>query len=186
MSNTQDQQSTSGEPQSKRKCSRSKTKDPNSEVLEIIKDSLKARQLNETRLNEDDDRNFLLSLVGDLKKVDPERKMSVKLQIMQVINQGIAPTPTPAYSSYYPPQSFPTAPPVHHSYYPTGLQQTPSYRQPVNPPIQPQMSPVPGSSAIQSPVSQETGDSLSMRSPGMSSCTSNESQIYDLLEGYNE
>ncbi|XP_045511863.1 uncharacterized protein LOC123706635 [Pieris brassicae] len=45
--------------------------------------------------NDDEDRLFMLSLVGTLKKVSPERKMSTKIKIMSILENATKP-------EYYP------------------------------------------------------------------------------------
>lgn len=75
----------------------------------MLKESIRRRDENELKLGQNEDRHFLLSLLADFQRIPIEKKMDVKLAIMQAIK--VATTPTPPifnpYISYHPPQ-------IHH------------------------------------------------------------------------
>lgn len=54
------------------------------------------------KINEDDDRLFLLSLLPSLKSIPPHFKLSARMDIMQSINKYFIPTPTTTCSSKIP------------------------------------------------------------------------------------
>lgn len=66
--------------------------DHSSEIVQVIKASLDQRQKNENLLDKDEDRHFLLSLLADFKRVPVEKKLDVKLAIIQSIKSATLPT----------------------------------------------------------------------------------------------
>lgn len=74
---------------SKRK--RSENENTSSDVQQfvtILRDGIRSREEREMSLEKDDDRLFLLSLVSGMKKVPEELRYSVRMQIMQVIDNA--------------------------------------------------------------------------------------------------
>ncbi|XP_022830269.1 uncharacterized protein LOC111359066 [Spodoptera litura] len=68
---------------------RRKTKQNTEEdtFLELLYRSFKRREQNKG-LNQDEDRLFMLSLVGTLKQVPPNKKMATKIKIMSVLEEA--------------------------------------------------------------------------------------------------
>ncbi|KAG8305232.1 hypothetical protein J6590_074424 [Homalodisca vitripennis] len=58
------------------------------QLVKILKDSAEERRNREIELTSDEDRLFLMSLVSDLKRVPEHLKLSVKRQLMAVLEQN--------------------------------------------------------------------------------------------------
>ncbi|CAH1107068.1 unnamed protein product [Psylliodes chrysocephalus] len=93
---------------------------------------LEQRKKNEDLLGKDEDRHFLLSLLADFNRVPIEKKLDVKLAIIQAIKSAILPTHgaavphTPYFSETYPihPSAF-FIPPQPYSNVPQHFNQIP-------------------------------------------------------------
>lgn len=92
--------------------------------MELLKTSLEQRQANDTLLDNDGDRHFLLSLLPDFRRVPIDKKMDVKLAMIQSIKSAILPTQSTLnnynhiqYLSTYP--SAPNLPSTHFPIYPS-------------------------------------------------------------------
>lgn len=69
------------------------------QLVTILKESAEERRRQATEQTSDEDRLFLLSLVSDLKKVPDHLKLSVRRQIISVIEHNTPPHPSRASSS---------------------------------------------------------------------------------------
>ncbi|KAG8268495.1 hypothetical protein J6590_025813 [Homalodisca vitripennis] len=68
------------------------------QLVKILKESADERRRHDTEVGCDEDRLFLLSLVSNIKKVPDHLKLSVRRQIINIIEQNTVPTqhyPTP-------------------------------------------------------------------------------------------
>ncbi|KAG8254448.1 hypothetical protein J6590_008901 [Homalodisca vitripennis] len=71
------------------------------QLVKILKDSAEERRNREIELTSDEDRLFLMSLVSDLKKVPAHLKLSVKRQLMAVLEQNqVTPAGRTSYTGY--------------------------------------------------------------------------------------
>lgn len=105
--------------------------DDDSQILQLLKTNLERRTQQETVIDNDVDRHFLLSLLGDFKRVPIEKKMDVKLAIIQAINSAITSSHSsstlcnpynnnPSHLSFHPSTLTPY-PLQHYSYGPSSL-----------------------------------------------------------------
>jgi hypothetical protein len=95
------------------------------QIAELLKESINQRNTNEKMLEQDEDRHFFLFLLRDFKRVPVERKMDVKLTIMQAIKAAIVSTP-PTFNSYvtHPPQCYSNPPSSFYPHHLKHVQQT--------------------------------------------------------------
>ncbi|KAG8270709.1 hypothetical protein J6590_079053 [Homalodisca vitripennis] len=71
------------------------------QLVKILKDSAEERRNREIELTSDEDRLFLMSLVSDLKRVPEHLKLSVKRQLMAVLEQNqVTPAGRTSYTGY--------------------------------------------------------------------------------------
>lgn len=73
------------------KRKRGENEDTSSDVqqfVSVLRDGIRSREERETSLEKDDDRLFLLSLVSGMKKIPEHLRYSVRMQIMQVIDNA--------------------------------------------------------------------------------------------------
>ncbi|CAH1959722.1 unnamed protein product [Acanthoscelides obtectus] len=66
--------------------------DHNTEIVGLLKANLAQRQTNDIMLDNDGDRHFLLSLLPDFRRVPIDKKMDVKLAMIQSIKSALLPT----------------------------------------------------------------------------------------------
>lgn len=115
------------------KKSKSNHNESEENLFGTIARSLEFRNQMEKEAMEDQDRLFLLSLVGDLKKVPPHLKMQVKSNIMNVISHSLAFQPQridfDPRCQLNTPNSYQTLPFTQH---PFGLQQAATSQQPLS------------------------------------------------------
>ncbi|XP_022176281.1 uncharacterized protein LOC111039478 [Myzus persicae] len=119
--------------QRQKKKSKSNHNESEENLFGTIARSLEFRNQMEKEAMEDQDRLFLLSLVGDLKKVPPHLKMQVKSNIINVISHSLALQPQridfDPRCQLNPPNSYQTLPFTQH---PFGLQQAATSQQPLS------------------------------------------------------
>lgn len=200
-----DSASTSSQPPKRKQIKYDKNRDHANEVLEVIKRSIQERELTERRLDEDEDRQFLLSLLADLKRLNPGKKMDVKLEMMQALKKASMSAPLTAPA----PQSL-AMPPAPYLYPPNTRAM---FHQPDLSACSPHMHPTSSFSHFQQPMNyhQQKNDSFYTQpqpnlqdlpitpsspasspaiSPGLlspaSSCNSQASEVIDLLSSYDE
>ncbi|VEN51094.1 unnamed protein product [Callosobruchus maculatus] len=65
--------------------------DDRSQLVDLFKTSIEQRQRNEILLDNDGDRHFLLSLLPDFRRVPVDKKMDVKLEMIQLIKSALTP-----------------------------------------------------------------------------------------------
>lgn len=61
------------------------------EIAKLLKESISQRDTHEKCLEDDDDRHFLLSLLGDFKRLPIEKKLDVKIEVIRAIRAAIKP-----------------------------------------------------------------------------------------------
>lgn len=93
--------------QRKKKRTKATTCTEDDKFLETLQRSIETREKIDEK-NDDEDRLFMLSLVGTLKKVPPERKMDTTMKIMSILDNATKPV-------YYPQSSWSQSQQMHQS-----------------------------------------------------------------------
>jgi hypothetical protein len=99
------------------------------EMVKILKTGLQSRQEREEKMEDDSDRMFLLSLLQPLKEIPQNKRFSVKMELMRVLETArLVQSPTMVPSTYQQQTTFGNVCQQQPTAGPSGLQQTTSLR----------------------------------------------------------
>ncbi|XP_046395706.1 uncharacterized protein LOC124162969 [Ischnura elegans] len=99
------------------------------EMVNILKTGLQSRQEREEKLEDDSDRMFLLSLLQPLKEIPKNNRLSIKMELMRVLETArLTQNPTVVPATYQQQTTSGNICPQQPTAGPSGLQQTTSQR----------------------------------------------------------
>nr|CAH7723737.1 unnamed protein product [Callosobruchus chinensis] len=162
--------------------------DANSQIVDLFKTSIEQRQRNDILLDTDGDRHFLLSLLPDFRRVPIDKKMDVKLGMIQLIKSALTPIQShfPYNNPHLPfhPFTQPGPPPAQH--FPT----QPSYSSQLHsldhPPSNHSHLSTSSASSFNAPQFSSTPriNTIPILSPHSVSTSSTDGSVIDLLMDY--